>query len=826
MLLTNILEQSTQQFAHRPALTMRMGYRTKTLSYADVYDLSKKIAIFLQQQGLRKGDCVIVLAPNSPYWVCLFWGCLLSGVVIVPITIQSTPEMVQRFASHTDAKLFFKYRTCHYQLINVRSYDIEVIDELVASYSLEDFSPVDIAQDDLVQILFTSGTTGDPKGTMLTHKNMVSNVTAVSRLFSLTNDQERFLSILPLSHIYEQSFGLILPYTVGAQIIYAHSSAAIRDLMQKYRITKMLAVPEFLKLFMEKIEATAEENGRLPMLKRMRRISQSIGWQWFSRLLFHSVLKQFGGKLDVIASGGAPLDPLLELKWEMFGITILQGYGLTETSPIVTTNTFADRRLGSVGKVVPGVEVKLADDGEIFVKGPSVFKGYLKSPQKTSESFTDDGWFKTGDIGSFDEEGFLFLRGRKKYMILSPGGQNVYPDDIEQELNEIAGVQDSCVIGLEQPGGNVQIHAVLLLKNPTIDPTKIVMQANEKLATYQRINTWAIWPDTDFPRSATRKIKKHEVAKIIQEQQLGIIRTNRCENTPLIKILAQISNKDHTTILPETKIVQDLSLDSLSLVEMIMRIEERYEVSIDETKITVETTVVEIEQLIKAAKSLAKPIPVKRWPRTWWVKGFRFLGQQLLFTLTRLFVRYEIKGLENLKDLSSPVVFMPNHTSYFDGIAMTKALPQNFRSNLAFAAARDVLYEEFKSFALIAEFLFAAFPFPRREQENIRQGLDAMGQLLDEECNVVIFPEGFISKDGALQKLKKGAGLIAVEMGVLVVPVFIKGADDIFPYDTLKPCTRGKITIIFGKPMKFSKLTSYDEATENIEFALRALVDQ
>ncbi len=823
MLLTNILEQSTQQFSRHPALTMRMGYRTVTLTYAEVYNLSKKIAVFLQQQGLRKGDCVIFLAPNSPYWVCLLWGCLLAGVVIVPVTVQSTLEMVQRFAQHTGAKLFFKNRACHYQLTDVKTYDIEVIGELVAPCALKDFVPVTITPDDLVQILFTSGTTGDPKGTMLTHNNIASNVAAMGRLFTIKTGHERLLSILPLSHIYEQSFGLMLPYTFGAHIIYMHSPAAIRDLMQQYQVTKMLAVPEFLKLFMSKIEAAAEEKGRLSMLERMRKISQACHWPWFSRLLFRSILKQFGGKLDVITSGGAPLDSLLELKWEALGITVLQGYGLTETSPIVTTNTFDAKRLGSVGKIVPGVEVMLAHDGEILVKGPSVFKGYLKAPDKTQEAFTEDGWFKTGDIGLFDHDGFLFLKGRKKYMILGPGGQNVYPDDIEQELNEIAGVKDSCVIGLEQTGGNVEIHAVLILKKATIQPAQIITQVNENLASYQRIGGFTVWEDLDFPRSATRKVKKHEIIKMIQERSQGVVKINGHVTTPLIKILAQISNKDAVTIVSTTKIVQDLSLDSLAFVEMIIRIEEAYGVTIDETKITAEITVADVEQLIKTAGALAKPLQLKRWPRTWWIKGLRFFSQQLLFLSTRLFVRYEIKGLEHLKNITMPVVFMPNHVSYFDSIAVAKAIPQSFRSNLAFAAARDFLYEDHKRLAFPAEFLFNAFPFPRKDHDNIKHGLDVMGQLLDAGCNVVLFPEGYISKDGALQKLKKGAGLIAVEMGVLVVPVCIRGADAIFPYERIKPCKRGTITVTFGKPMKFSKLTSYDEATKTIENALRVL---
>lgn len=803
---------------------MRMGYRTKTLTYADVDRFARKIAVFLQQQGLRKGDCVIVLAPNSPYWICLFWGCLLAGVIIVPVTVQSTLEMVQRFAKHTGAKLFFKYRLSNVQPSGLKIYDIDFIDELVAACDPVALVPVEIFEDDLVQILYTSGTTGDPKGAMLSHKNIVSNVMAMSEFFKIDGTKERFLSILPLSHIYEQTFGFIMPYSYGVHIVYMHTPSAIRDLMQHFKITKMLAVPEFLKLFMNKIEAAAEEKGRLNILMRMRKISRAIGVTWVSRLLFRSVLKSFGGKLNMITSGGAPLDPLLERAWEDFGVSILQGYGLTETSPIISTNYPGVKRLGSVGKLAACVEVKLTDDGEILVKGPSVFKGYFNAPEKTAEAMTEDGYFKTGDIGYFDADGFLFLKGRKKYMILGSGGQNVYPDDIEMELNELPEVKDSCVVGLEQSGGHVEIHAALVLNDPTQDPRKLIEQVNEKLASYQRINGWTVWPDLDFPRSATRKVKKHEVTKAIQEHQLGAVKMDGKVRTPLIKILVQISGKDFTDITDDTKIVQDLALDSLSLVEMIMRIEEAYGVTIDETKITQATTVTDVEDLIKHAAGLAHRPQLKRWPRSWWAKGLRFMGQQLIFLTTRWWVRCEVKGLENLKNLKQPVIFMPNHTSYFDGIALTKAMPQRFRSNSAFAAARDVLFEEFKRFAGLAELLFNAFPFPRKEHENIKHGLDVMGQVLDEGCSVVLFPEGYISKDGTLQELKKGAGLVAVEMGVPVVPVMITGANDIFPYDSFKPCKRGVVTVTFGKPMTFSKQMHYDEATNIITCKLQELV--
>ena len=463
MILTTILEKNSRKFGNYPALTMRMGYRTISLTYQEVYDTARCVALFLEKNQINKGDTLLICAPNSPYWIALFWGCLLRGVIVVPLTIQSTIPMVQKIAEQTDAKILFTSLHNKQTFGTLQTYALELIPEFIAPFSPTNFIVQPIDPNDIVEIMYTSGTTGDPKGVVLTHKNFCANLMAITDIYPVSGTEERLLSILPLSHIYEQTIGFLLPYSVGAHIIYAHSHAAIRDLLKKHCITKMLAVPEFLKAFMNKIETQAEQKGKKRLLETLFKLSLAINNTWFSRLLFKRILKTFGGRLNTIASGGAPLDPILEMKWQALGITIMQGYGLTETSPVIASNSFQEHRHGSVGKIVPGLEVKLDEQGEILVKGPSVFQGYFKNKEKTHETFTADGFFKTGDMGFFDADGFLFLKGRKKYMIKGAGAQNVYPEDIEAELNEIAQVEDSCVIGLEKPGGIVDIHAVLLL---------------------------------------------------------------------------------------------------------------------------------------------------------------------------------------------------------------------------------------------------------------------------------------------------------------------------------------------------------------------------
>ncbi|MCK4502868.1 MAG: AMP-binding protein, partial [Desulfuromonadales bacterium] len=468
MVLTKILEANAKKYANSLALTMRMGFRTVNMTYREVYDVSRKMALLLEQEGVGNGDKVLLLAPNSPYWICSFWGCLLRGAVVVPLNIQSTPELVEKIAKETDAKLFLAHRYYKHDSPkcvspnNLKRYDLDVIKEFLNGFDPEEYKQVESSENDLVEILYTSGTTGDPKGVMLTHANLYSNIQAISQILSIKKGKERFLSILPLSHILEQAIGFLLPFSYGKQIIYAHSLAAIRDLLKKHEITKMLAVPEFLKLMMVKIEDQAEQRGRKKLLEKLMRFSLRVGSKRLARFLFHSIHKNLGGKLDTIICGGAPLDPVLEKKWNALGVFLIQGYGLTETAPLVTANTYDQHRFGSVGIVVPGVQVRITSGGQVEVKGPNVFQGYFKDEQKTKEVFSDDGWFKTGDIGELDSDGFLFLKGRQKYMILGSGGQNVFPEDLENTLKKVGGFKDCTVVGVPTKSGQTHIHAIFL----------------------------------------------------------------------------------------------------------------------------------------------------------------------------------------------------------------------------------------------------------------------------------------------------------------------------------------------------------------------------
>ena len=832
--LNQILLTSSEKYAAQIALTMQIGFRTVNLTYAEVYELARKTAVLLAQQGIQPGDKILICAPNSPYWGVAFWGCLLRGAVLVPLNTQSTSQMLQAIVQATQASLLFKWSHCRLTLpAGVKTFDLELLPELLAPLALADYQPVDCHADDLIQIMYTSGTTGQPKGVMHTHRNLLASIQSLSQAIPLRPGHDRLLSILPLSHIYEQTVGLLLPYSYGIQVVYAHTPSAIRPLLKQYRITRMLAVPEFLQLFMRRIELSFAEKKRLWLFNSLLRISQLVHWQWFSRLLFYPVLRQFGGKLHTIASGGAALDPALLVKWEALGITILQGYGLTETSPVVATNTYQAHRPGSVGLVVPGVQIKFSPKQEILVKGANVFQGYYQLPEKTAQVLSPDGWFNTEDLGELDQDQFLWIKGREKYLIKGPGGQNVYPEDIEFELLKAGQgcLKDCCVLGVEQHH-TTEIHAVLLFEPTSTDlpnctPESLIEQANQQLASYQQIHAWTVWSDTDFPRTATRKIKKPEVLAQLLQAATNTDAMSRPiaagQNQKLANILAQITGVPLAKITPTTNLTRELKLDSLLRVELVATIEAELRVAIAETDITAKTTVADLEQLLANPKPLPPQPALKRWPTFWWARWLRALLQPCLFLALRPWLKVRVTGTENLYKLKEPFILMPNHISYLDGVAALLALPRDLRARVRIAGARDFMYQEYAWIVWLVDLVFNSFPI-QREGENVKLGLEHLGQVLDSGYTIMLFPEGQVSRSGELLPLKNGAGLIAVDMRVPVIPLKIGSEiQRLFPYECLLPHGRGTVTVTIGAPLRFKISDSYITATEQIERAMRDL---
>lgn len=831
--LGELFREACRMYSSNRAYAWRPMFRTLSWTYEDIWNHAAAFADILKEHGVQKGDRVILIGFNSPFWVAAFFGIQLRGAIAVPLSSESTSEFIQKIIRQTEAKVILKNRFAPTQGIPILTMVMESIPKPLSNHIPIDIPALD--ENDIAEIVYTSGTTGDPKGVILTHKNLLSNLWSSKKAIPVDHTM-RFVSILPLFHMFEQIGGLLVPLSAGAQVSYAASLNPnhLRWIFQDDQVNRMLAVPEFLRLIYLRIKERAKEEGKLERLEQMLKISRLLPMP-IRKTLFGRIHREFGWNLHTIASGGAALEKEVGEFWEGLGIYILQGYGLTETSPVLTVNRYRDRKVDSVGKPLEGVEVKLAEDGEILAKGPNIFPGYWNNEEKTKEVFDEQGWFRTGDIGFFDRQGHLHIKGRKKFMIVLPSGENVYAEDIESELNKEIGIIDSAVLGLKKDAGE-EVHAVLLLnKDETVEPEAIIAHVNNRLLPYQRIQSFSVWPSDDFPRTPTRKVKKPEVISQVLSQLEG----QTTQSTPLPsfsrleRIIAQVLEVPSQNIQDDKRLVADFNLDSLRRIELVARIENELSVSVDESEITQQTTVKDLKTIVEKKHQKQIRYPFNPKPFTTLIQFIRDIMQPLFFkTALFLFAPTEIRGKENLKNLKHPVLFFSNHLGAADTPLIYGTLPARLRRKLAVAAASDAVYENqvplIKRSRIFLETLFPIYPFIRQGDQT-KSSFEYTGRIIDRGYSVLLFPEGKISRAGELQQLKQGAGLLGIEMGVSIVPIKLQGTQKIIsPGSEAKPPMfywpkRHKVTVTFGQPFTVDPKMSYREATSFIEKKMKSL---
>ena len=829
--LTNYFKPILYRFHDREALVLKTGFRSIRISYLDLYDHASRMANWYQSHGLQKGDAILFWAPNSPEWVAALLACSLTGVIAVPLDMRVKHDFVRHIAAETGAKAGIKSK-----FMSIES-DIPWWDTKDLLRQIREVPPKfkepEITGDDILEIVYTSGTTAEPKGVVLTNKNIVSNIASLSEVLSYDKDW-KFLSVLPLSHMLEQNGGLFIPLFYGCSITYLRTrkSVAIVQAMQEEGITSIITVPLMLQTLREGILREVESKGMTRSFERMLRIAQGLP-RGMRKVLFRSVHKKFGNKLRFFAAGGAPLDGVVEEFWNNLGVKVIQGYGLTEASPIVACNTVRDPRPATVGRVLPGQEIKLSGDGEILVRGNNVTRGYYKRPDLQEKYFTN-GWYRTGDVGEIDSEGYLRIKGRTKNMILTASGMNVYPEDIEAELNRIQGVKEACVLGKDQEGQTV-IHAVLLLAEDVNDGKAIVEAANANLADHQKIQAFTVWDKPDFPRTTTLKVQRRFVLEALAEKgDEGIEATVPVDNEgPVYEIIRSLSNAPASRITPTATLGLDLQMDSLSRVELVGVIEEELRVELDESLITDQTTIAELEAFV-ADQNKTSGTKYKLWPLTRWAVCIRRLLQAgFIRPILWYYMKLRVMGREKFEGLDKPFILIANHISHLDAGVLTMALPWRVRRRMAVAAAADVFQEwdsgrsPFKErvFRKSATFLallgLNIFPFQR--YAGIKKSLEYTGKLLDKGWSIMIFPEGKLSHDGTVKEFKAGVGLLVKELDVVVVPSKIQGVFEIMDYRFTWPQKHGDVTVRFGDPIRFPSDATYEEIAERLEHEVRFL---
>jgi long-chain acyl-CoA synthetase len=841
--LNDIIEASAEKFGTKDALTIRPGFRTRSWTYRDLSEVIPRVARYLKDAGLKKGDRVLIWGVNRPEYGIAFLAALRLGAILVPLEANYAAEFAQKIAERTRASgaIVSSQTLARAKTLNLPLYQMELLPDLARQCA--PLEKAALTGDDLAEVVFTSGTTGDPKGAMLSHRNILSNAIAASQIFPI-GPKQRLLSFLPLSHMFEQLGGFFTVLLAGASVIYPTSRqpAVVRRTFKERKVSMVLITPAVVKSLMLAIERSAEAQGKKELFEKLRRVARHLP-MGLRRLVFFSVHRQFGGRFRYIISGGAALDPALGESWRELGIDVIQGYGTTECSPGLTFNRVELNRLGSVGTPLPGVEIKIAADGEVLAKGPNVFRGYWENEEATRAVLEKDGWYHTGDLGEIDKDGFLWLRGRKKDMIVLADGTNVYPEDIENALAADPRIEAvatplrpavATVVGLQRPGEDVQVHAVFLLKDKE-QVASIVRDTNVKLSGNQQIRGWTIWPEDEFPTTPTQKVKKRFVVDHLLtmgrvEQARSVTNDQAATRTltDVERIITQVANLPAAAVHPDATLSADLGLDSLGRVDLLGAIEEELGAYVDEAALEPNATVAELERMVAAARDVKRDTGIYGWPLSPLVRSFGLLLQQtLVYPLVHIFYKVKVTGQSKLVGLKGPVMFAPNHCLHWDNGIILMAIPLSWRWKLAVAAAADDIFgNKLNGFA--SSVLANAFPLAR--EGAIRRSLELLGARLDRQFSVLIYPEGKLTIGGPMQPFKSGTGLIAVEGATPVVPMKLK-IRKVSALDHLdkkwEPARsngwRGDVEVVFGDPIYFPAGTPAADATAQIQAAVAAL---
>jgi len=510
--INELLNTSVDQYRDRTVFIEPFkGESMTSLTYGGLLERVHSFAGYLQNEKLEKGDRILLWSASRIDWMVAYLGAMLIGAVIVPLDVNSKEDFLSRIEQSTEAKYLITtekqysgLKQLHAPLINI---------DAIPRGTLNTSTIPEIDSDDLAELVFTSGTTGQPKGVMLSHRNIASNATAAVKAVNIIKG-DRALSILPLSHMFELTIELAILHC-GASAVYARtlSPDTLLKLLDSKDVTCMILVPQALMLFLNGIERQVRQLKKEKQWEMLHRIAARLPFR-FRHLLFRQVHKRFGGHFRFFVSGGAYLPPNLHKRWENMGFKVMQGYGTTECAPVVSVTPYNEHVYGSIGKPLPGVVVRIAEDGELLVKGPNVALGYWKNPEATAAAF-QDGWYHTGDLGYMDEKGNLYLKGRKKNLIVLANGLNVYPEDIENVLLTNPVVKDAVVFGLMEEGQGPVVHGVLLMEDPS-QAKAAIQQANKQLASHQQVRGFTIWPEEDFPRTHTLKVKRPEVLDKLQ----------------------------------------------------------------------------------------------------------------------------------------------------------------------------------------------------------------------------------------------------------------------------------------------------------------------
>lgn len=864
--LIEVFRTATRAYAERKALSYytHANGQEATYTYAEVWESALRVASWLKGRGVGKGDVVLLGSLNEPAWPMIYFGILLADAVAAPFDPEMPEAEARRIAEKSKAKVAILHED------HPKSFGEDLAIEVAFAgdvFEAEPLAEVEVRDrsEEVASLLFTSGTTGDPKGVMLTHGNFTALLASLHGTFKV-DLKDRFLSVLPLFHTFEFSCGMLMPLSVGAQITYLEEidGPLLRSAMKAIRPTGIIGIPALWDVLHRRIETQVKDKGQAAwltftaMIRLTRFLREKYGIN-VGKLAFNEVHSTLGGSIRHLISGGAALSEPVLHAFEGLGFELLQGYGLTEAAPVLTVRRPGDRKGGgSVGKQLPGVEVQIINPdehgvGEVIARGDNVMAGYLNDPTATADT-VKKGWLHTGDLGKLDKSGRLVLVGRRKELIVTSSGKNVYPDELEPLYADHDLIEELCIVGIPDPQGDERVAALVVLKEDSAPDAQAEVKAHfqnvgAKLSDHQRVRTLRFWHGK-LPRTATRKVKRKEVrtqlmrlleASKASRRESGAVPEGR-EPAWLYAAIAGLTGQEAVDLEPSTHLLTDLGLSSLQMVELRLLLEERGSMKLDGDAIARCETIQDLIDVVKRKDnpklvSSAQAARDKREdeeesgveiPDFLAQAAKRFIGRAQRAAYDGVF-DVKIRGREHIP-YNEQVIVIANHCSHLD-LGLIKYALGEYAQNLSALAASDYFFDtQYK------RDFFEPFTnlIPVDRAAPLEASLRHAEQAMREGRIVLVFPEGTRSVTGQIQPFKHGVGYLQHKSGLPILPLHLRGTYRAMPKGSAVPTSR-KLTAQIGPVIRsellaeqtrgMNRVETYTRISELLQQAVEALRD-
>lgn len=785
------------------------------VSYQELLSAAYGMATAL---NIKEDDHVIIYAENSIEWIIALYAIWLKKAIAVPVDHQASADDLSYIINDaTPTAIFYSNNTAETVQKSLDATPARISEILLQpqTYPLQQCDPIVVKDREKTGlIIYTSGTTGNPKGVMLSYENLITNVSSVSDGVPIFSIEETTMILLPLHHVLPLLGSMVAPLATGGKVAIAPamSGDAIMRTLQDHAVTIMIGVPRLYEMIckgiLDKINSSV-------IAKTIFSIAKSVKSKKLSHILFKSVHKKFGGAVKFMVCGGAALDPKVGEVFYTLGFDVLEGYGMTEAAPMITFTRPGDVVIGSPGKAVPDVDIEIRN-GEICARGKNIMQGYYQRPEET-DKVLKDGWLYTGDLGKVDENGYLWITGRKKEIIVLPNGKNINPTTIEQHMLDMEEALEE--IGVFQDKGILQAIMRFNRAKTSTTPEKLAENLmrtyNEQTSPYKRVLKYHL-VDEELPKTRLGKIRRFQLPELAHTK----VKTDKTSTEPsyqeYVLLRDYLKKETGLDVSAEDSLEFDLGLDSLTRLSLLVYLENTFGIQIDENKLSSFTTVKKLSEYLKSSKKKIQDTTVNwseilkekvnlRLPKSWFTtRIFASIGR----TFFKLYFRFKTVGTENIPD--GPFILAPNHQSFMDGLLVAVNLQRKtLRNTYFYAKAKHVRLSWVKFLANRNNVIVMDL------NNDLKGSIQKLAEVLRKGKNIIIFPEGTRSLDGSVGPFKQLFAILSKELQVPVVPVSINGAFEALPKGSKIPKPGKHITVEFLPPVT-PEQQSYEQLADNI----------